>query len=367
MSESRNERSILKRIGSKIAALWNYLWSKLWIKFLIFGAVGGTVCVSLLLFLDNEGLRLFREDEFFVGELNRAEALRNAVWAFSTLGGVFAAFLLFANSVHRTEQKDKEILLKKQELGNAAKKTRAEEKDRAQERRINQERTKFEIFSRSLDQLTSDSQTIRSGGLYSIEQLIVEEFRRPEPNLGFIRNLSETLCAYARSATQDDVPQCKEDVISILNILARSIPVKYRPSSGQGEINLVGIDVSDGDISSGSDFRGFSLRHSNFSGVYLREANFRNCFLSDIKFADAYLTECDFTDAWLYGADFARADLWESKFDGAEVNEVDFDSAEIHSDQIEGMKWYMETPPKNVSPSLQKLLDEMSKKMESIG
>ena len=63
-----------------------------------------------------EGLDILSSSPFFAENSENSEAFRNAIWGISALGGLFAAFLLFANSVHRTIQKDEEIELRKIEL-----------------------------------------------------------------------------------------------------------------------------------------------------------------------------------------------------------------------------------------------------------
>ena len=258
---------------------------------------------------------------------NPAEVFRNIIWSFGLLfGGVFA-LLGFANSLHRTQQKDVEIATEKEKSKN--------------ERYAKRRQIDSEIFARSVDQLGHEKQAVRLGGLYAIENLAQTAIERQltQNNRTFLNSLLETLSAYVRgqSPVQDTridsthafgpLPnKVSTDVEAAIRVISRTFILSLRKKIGAAMVDLRQVHLPRLEMPENSDLQFF-----DFSGTNLAESKLDNC-----NFTMSDFSATNLVSSHLFGANFSNADFGDFSTET---------QVKANSEEIFMMVWHHEEQP----------------------
>jgi hypothetical protein len=165
--------------------------------------------------------------------------------------------------------------------------------------RVNREGQFIGLFTKAVEQLSSDQVGTRMGGVYAMEQIAgaVPHYRGHVAALlaSFVRQQVPWPPLQKAERYLDGLP---DDVAGAMAALGRRTMIL--PGTG---IELEKVDLRGADLA-GKDLSGFC-----FAGANLDDARLTGCDLSYATFANASLRNADLTDAKTLGADFAGAEL----------------------------------------------------------
>ena len=268
---------------------------------------------------------LSREPVTFIRSENRAEDLRNLLWAISFIGGALAAVIALINALRRT--------------------------------RMMQREQDAEIFAKAVEQLGSPERAVRLGAIYALEGLMRLDFNEPARDGHIGRQIGETLAAYIRDRSplphrenSDDYKKFSKkrlsvDIEAALLVLERSWPYRHRQNAtGEPIIDLSYTDLSFARLPFDSDLRDFIFEHADLSGFEAYGANFKEVRLggalldsasfpgasfhraqiNNSNFSNSYLADCDFTHATTEQTIFKKSILNGSKMLGCVLSDTDF-------------------------------------------
>ena len=255
---------------------------------------------------------LSREAVTFIRTENRAEDLRNLLWAISFIGGALAAVIALINALRRT--------------------------------RLMQRQQDAEVFAKAVEQLGSKERAVRIGAIYALEGLMRTDFNEPGRDGMMGCQIGETLAAFIRSKSPNSekntsknnntflprsekgqYPRPHADIEAAFFAITRSWPFKFRPDSHYGE----GIDLSNTNlaglyISKNSDLRKINLSNSNLESSSLEECDFRFSKIINASFINSYLLGSVFKDCRLYGSNFSFSGCHEVDFSESDLCNTDF-------------------------------------------
>ena len=229
----------------------------------------------------------------------------------------------------------------------------------------NQNSREMELFTKAVDQLSSDQLSVRLGGIYVLEH-IAEDSKKDHDQV------MEVLVTYIKSRfpsekkknefiNNKNVPADMQAIMGVFKI--RKWTNKENKSLDLSKTNLQKVDLTGANLSNinlaGADLRGSILNGANLKRVNLEKANLhgaeifganleeavlknanledaqareanlraatlRNAWLANTNFIEANLIDTDLEDAMLRGADFRRASLY-----GANLNQADLREANL--------------------------------------
>lgn len=215
-------------------------------------------------------------------------------------------------------------------------------------------------YSEALTQFGNEtSESIRLGGIYSLERIAKESANDRQPIL-------EVLCAYLRDNCRANLDHSNEVVIqrdettkTVREVMARI--VKMSPPSrldltkvdltnvSFSEATLKNADLKGADLSDakllGTNLSGANLLGAALGGANLREANLKNANISaaNLVHADMHLTDCTgitayetkigFTD--LRAADFKNANLERIRITNSDLSSASFAQSNLAHSTIE--------------------------------
>ncbi|MDM7991511.1 pentapeptide repeat-containing protein [Arthrobacter sp. zg-Y877] len=192
-------------------------------------------------------------------------------------------------------------------------------------------------FTSSLDQLASDNENVRIGGIYALERIghdserdrktIVSILRtnlfRPDPLPSF--GISVT------SSTSGPPPNHRltEEVKKALGIALMRL---RRPDERD---ELESYLIQDLNIE-GADLGGAYLAKRHFTKVFLAETSFRGSDCRKANFFKAIAFRADFSRALLQGSIFHYTELIEANFRFANLRNADFAGADLQGVDLRG-------------------------------
>jgi uncharacterized protein YjbI with pentapeptide repeats len=229
-------------------------------------------------------------------------------------------------------------------------------------------------FTKAVEQLASDSLTIRLGGIYALEQIARVSPRDREPLKQLLTALIHERASRARfreGAPRAGLSQhaVQADVQAALTVLGRreSEPSRTTRFTDLEGLELVGADLStlrlDGFNLSDADLtraklagieQGWEqmpdgqraprlillLRGAKLEGAIMVEADLRFSDLRGADLTDAVLVQADLTEARLQGATLRHTDLTEADLTGANLSETkDLESAQLFGVKSNGAIW----------------------------
>jgi hypothetical protein len=190
---------------------------------------------------------------------------------------------------------------------------------------VNREGQITERYTRAIDQLGSEKQEIKLGGIYALERIVKDS---PKDDQAVMEVLTAYIRANAPGSSEEaqdneqDVlyPRQKEpptDIRAIIHLVRRRdedrIPEKYRLPLDLSKTNLCGADLSEAYLG------GAYLRYADLRGAYLPGVDFSEADLRYANLRGAYLGKCNFKGAWLRRVKLRRADLSGANLGGAHL------------------------------------------------
>lgn len=224
-----------------------------------------------------------------------------------------------------------------------------------------------ERFSRSVEQLGSETMTVRIGAIHSFGRLMrdsgTDQLAIGEILSSFV--LSRT-AEFARTRADRRLRDAPLDVVAAIRELdsqPRPRP-NYAGRSGvalesrsmylsfvlMSWLDLKGIWMRDADLTyasfrgsylsgatmSGAQLRGANLSAAYLEGVLLSNANLLRAVLVGTRMASADLTDADLTQANLTGADLYNANLQRAKLTVANLSKADLTDADLTDSTLVG-------------------------------
>jgi hypothetical protein len=199
-------------------------------------------------------------------------------------------------------------------------------------------------FGKAITQLAADKLTERLGGIYALENLMVESERDHD-------TVVEVLAAFIRERTADpthdhegelpDYRSLATDVQAALTVLGRRPIRRERNVVDLRSADLCGADLS-GLRLDGVDLWRAKLQHTVAHGVRLAAANLSWAQMQDSRFGSA-----DLTDAFLFGANLQkvtfnraqliRAELTRSTLRDGSLRNADLQGANLSAVNLSGV------------------------------
>jgi hypothetical protein len=187
--------------------------------------------------------------------------------------------------------------------------------------RVNREGNNIGLFTKAIDQLSSENVSVRHGGIYALELLagldpayrayihaLLTAFIRARAPWPPGRPLDEVDAE--RSRFQGGLA---DDVGAAIAALTRRTMIREGDSSELEKADLRGAELA------GRDFHDVCFAHSNLEGADLTNANLANSTLSNSILRKSNLSGADLSGASLDGADLSgvisnRATKWPAGF-----------------------------------------------------
>jgi uncharacterized protein YjbI with pentapeptide repeats len=202
-------------------------------------------------------------------------------------------------------------------------------------------------YAKAIEQLSSDSLKVRTGGIYALARVARRDSARYHPAV------MEVLATFIRERSHDRGPAepgrpIRSDVQAALSVIGRrDREHDIRPIDLTGadltRADLTGADLTGADLTgahlTGANVYGARLAGAQFTGADLTSAHLARVDLAGAHLENAILRGTDLTDAKLggaaldcadlYGADLIRADLTGADLTGADLAFADLYGATL--------------------------------------
>jgi uncharacterized protein YjbI with pentapeptide repeats len=186
-----------------------------------------------------------------------------------------------------------------------------------------------ERFSKSIEQLGSESIHICLGGIYSLEKIAKDS---PEDHW----TVMEVLSAFIREESSNKQyrknlsTRVSTDVQVALSVIAHRDNSNDRKSINLSDTNLNSVDMMDINLSNAV------LISTNLSGSALYEAELVGAHLIEAKLNGAYLIRANLHSALLIGADLRGANFWGANLSGADLRGANLEDADLEDANLSG-------------------------------
>lgn len=211
-----------------------------------------------------------------------------------------------------------------------------------------------DLFSKTVQQLRSESQEVRLAAIYVLAKIAQDSPR-------YHQNVMDILCNYIREYSQDlarypsnddgslRTPSDLQAMIQVIGQRNRSYD-QYPPDLRRAK--LPSLEVQDVDLSNcylpHADLSRCSFHRVSLEGAQLGWANFEEAHLVDIDLSDALLPRSSFANAYLYNVDLRRADLsnytdlsgcelYSVRLQDACMEDADLSNTEFHHTDLTGV------------------------------
>ncbi|WP_440063917.1 pentapeptide repeat-containing protein [Streptosporangium sp. OZ121] len=204
-------------------------------------------------------------------------------------------------------------------------------------------------YTKAVEQLGSDKDDVRLGGIYALERLAKDSPRDHQ-------TIYDVLTAFVRQHDPKPTAKLSEkpstEIQAALTVFGRRKKI-YQPDTYPApssyfnlsearikgaklfEANLGGVDLSDANLSEAflynADLSRAGLYGADLRGAGLRDANLSSAGLTGADLRGANLRDANLSSAGLYGADLRGADL-----SGADLSETDLAAADLRGTDLRG-------------------------------
>ncbi|MFI1461876.1 pentapeptide repeat-containing protein [Nocardia carnea] len=184
-----------------------------------------------------------------------------------------------------------------------------------------------EQIKSATEQLDSDKESVRLGGIYLIERLAQDSADDRAALRRLLEAFVRTETPHGSCALKVPAPvdiQAALEVItkytalpdtSNIDLGATCLNDLFLPSPDFSGAILAGSNLSRGGLG-GADFSGTALSHTDFTDTVLDSADFRGAILLNANLTGTYLRAADLSGALLYGADLTDAFLGDANLTG---------------------------------------------------
>ena len=193
-------------------------------------------------------------------------------------------------------------------------------------KKISEKKLDSERFYQSVNQLDSESLSVRIGAIYSLERISEESERDFDIVIKLLSSrLKEIQHKYKNQVSnQSSSSENKQNLFLELMTIFGVIEARKRHISKESKL----IDMRN------MDFQNDIFKNCKFDLLDLTGSNFSNCNLLKSNFSNSNLTDANFTDANLEGVNFSKANLTGAKFNNAVLVKAIFDSAILHGTDL---------------------------------
>ena len=196
-----------------------------------------------------------------------------------------------------------------------------------------------ERFSRSVEQLGSDSVAVRIGGVYSFDKLMHDS---PSDQQAIVKILSNFISFQAKSAPVTDesnkTRSAPADFLTALNVLDAYWAAGAR--GDQPSMLLTGAKfsklVADSPSMRGADLTGADLTYASLRSTDLTGAHLPNADLSNALMLDSKLIGADLNSAYLNQTNLSRSDLSNARLRGAYLTGTNLTDAHLNGADLNG-------------------------------
>jgi hypothetical protein len=184
---------------------------------------------------------------------------------------------------------------------------------------LERQREKTDRFTKAIEQLGHDSETVRAGGVFGLWLL-----SRQDPT--FWRFTEEILCALIRERSKKGCNGATTPIAADIQAAATVVGNRPQVKPGKGgppldlrNVNLNGVRWARANLEyvllSDSD-----LVEADLEDAHLRRAKLQRATLTEAKLGKAKLRQADLTDAKVDGADFYLTDVAQAQIGGCDLN-----------------------------------------------
>ncbi len=199
-----------------------------------------------------------------------------------------------------------------------------------------------ERFSRSVEQIGSDSIAVRIGGVYSFDSLMrdseVDQQAIVEILSAFVRLRSGEILPQGQREDTHPAPVDLKSALKVLDAFGVSGARDNSPSMLLAQVDLSGIDLHRiamhrADLLAANLF-GAVLSSANLSGANLGGAKLGSTDLQHADLSGAELFASDLTNADLSGANLSDTDLGLADLSGANLTDANMSGASLTSTNL---------------------------------
>lgn len=230
-----------------------------------------------------------------------------------------------------------------------------------------------ERYTRSVEQLGSDKNEIRIGGIYALEQIAHDEerYRRPiievltayvrghapkshveedrETDSGEGEDLSGPANYMVRVREVPDLSKRAPDLQAVLTVLGRRTFL-LEPVESWDVLNLNGVDLAHANLGR-ANLRGVDLASTDLSMSFFGEATLDESHLNfadfrGASFVNAYVRDCNMHAVDLRYSYLVNADLSNSFLQGARLNNANLEGTNLEKCYLHGADFQGANPEK---------------------
>jgi uncharacterized protein YjbI with pentapeptide repeats len=184
-----------------------------------------------------------------------------------------------------------------------------------------------ERFSRSVEQLGSDSIAVRIGAVYSFDRLMQDSEVDQQAVVDILSAFIDIQADTVRGQSQKKAPVDFLAALKVLNDFWKTGPPD-QPSMHLSTVNLSAF-VLDSPKMGGADLTGADLTYAHLRYAYLKNADLKNADLSHSDLLDANLSLVKLAGARLEGTDLTGVDLTGVDLTGADLTGADLTGADL--------------------------------------
>ena len=205
-----------------------------------------------------------------------------------------------------------------------------------EDRKLVEERLVTERFSKAVEQLEKEKETVRIGGIYALERIAKDSDKDHW-------TIMEVLTSYIRENSpfpeQEETQPIDIDVQAALTVIGRRnrhVTQKHLEELEEGKtINLTNSNLIKANLGE-TDFTEVNLTNANLTESNLTNANFTKANLTNADLTDAEIIDAELKGIELYKANLTRAKLSNTNLTGAILTEANFTKANLLNTNLTG-------------------------------
>lgn len=211
----------------------------------------------------------------------------------------------------------------------------------------NRETLISERFAKAIEQLDSKNQSVRIGGIYSLERLAKDSPRDHWTIMEVISaylQQNATLSSFKRDPKLTGAPL---DILAAVNVIRRRSPTAepnpfnfsglYLAKANLFRANLPGVDLS-GSVLTQANLERAVLKEGNLVKAKLDQANLIGVDLEGGNLSQSNLTGAELAGVNLTGANLSESQLFNAKFGGAKVPFANFENAVLRGADLSHLR-----------------------------
>jgi uncharacterized protein YjbI with pentapeptide repeats len=208
--------------------------------------------------------------------------------------------------------------------------------DRHQEQtHADRQRRITESFGKAIEQLGSDKEEVRLGGIYALERISRESPTDHWPVMATLTAFVRNRARWKEGAEEKREPLT--DIAAVLTVITQRVKCdRRREAKMRRRLDLQGTDLRGVHLEDGAH-----LEDGNLSGVHLEHADLKGAHLEHANLSSAHLERANLSNAHLEGADLRgahmeHADLGETHLERTDLREAHLKRTDLRQAHLEG-------------------------------